>query len=350
MTGTAFHLDRNMRRFEQMVAVFTLCWVMVVSTAMTTHSAEPSPEELQRYQTVKIPSSFDGTQQPIRYWAPQDPGSEPRPLLVFLHSWSGDYTQNNSAWLGEAIQRGWLFVHPNFRGRNDHPEACGSAAARQDIVDSVDWMIARYPVDSKRIYLAGSSGGGHMSMLMAGYHPDRFSAVSAWVGISDLAEWYKFHTPDGQPQNYARMIMKSLGGPPGASEKIDQQYAERSPLSRIANVGDLRLDLCAGVHDGRTGSVPFLHTLWAFNQVAQANGGEPVSAELMDELWENQGRKDKSQQVHDPDFERAIHLRRHVGKARVTIFEGGHEGLPTSACRWLEKQSRPTSIGKKEKE
>ena len=39
---------------------------------------------------------------------------------------------------------------------------------RQDILDAVDWVLKRYPVDEKRIYLTGTSGGGHMSMLMAG--------------------------------------------------------------------------------------------------------------------------------------------------------------------------------------
>src|SRR5690606_33435945 len=88
----------------------------------------------------------------------------------------------------------------------------------------------RYKVDSNRVYLAGVSGGGHMSLLMAARHPERFSAVSAWVGISDLAEWYRFHAPDGEPRGYARMVAASCGGPPGSSEEVDRQYRERSPI------------------------------------------------------------------------------------------------------------------------
>ncbi len=90
------------------------------------------------------------------------------------------------------MSRGWAFVEPNFRGVNDHPEACGSALARQDILDSIDWIQTQRPIDSQRIYLAGISGGGHMTMLMVAWHPDRFSAASAWVGSATWPSGTRF--------------------------------------------------------------------------------------------------------------------------------------------------------------
>jgi hypothetical protein len=33
-------------------------------------------------------------------------------------------------------------------------------------------------------------------------------------------------------------------------------------------------------------------------------------------------------------------LRRFAGKARVTIFEGGHESIPEAAIAWLEQHKR----------
>ena len=38
-----------------------------------------------------------------------------------------------------------------------------------------------------------------------------------------------------------------------------------------------------------------------------------------------------------------LFLRRNAGPARVTIFDGGHEGLPHAACEWLSKQHRKTT-------
>ena len=294
---------------------------------------------------IEVKSTLDGSMQPSLIWAPQSAKTTPTPLFVFLHSWSGNYKQNNAKWLKEAQQRGWIYLHPNFRGVNQQPEACGSKLARQDILDAIDYVIKHYDVDQSRIYLAGSSGGGHMTMLMAGHHPDRFSAASAWVGISDLAAWYHFHVKDGKPQNYARMILKSLTEKPGVSTKVDSEYRDRSPLYWIANATDVPLDLNAGVTDGKTGSVPFAHTLNAFNALAKQNQTTPVSQKEMQQLWDHGKLKtpQPTDEVIDETYGRDIHLRRNSGKARVTIFEGGHEGLPQPACEWLSKQTRDTS-------
>lgn len=303
------------------------------------------PTELPATVEVRIQSTIDHSLQPSLYWVPERSGSRPIPLLVFLHSWSGDYTQDRSPWLQEAVDRGWMLILPNFRGRNDHPEACGSALARQDILDCIDWAQANHRIDPSRIYLAGVSGGGHMSLLMAGRHPERFSAVSAWVGISDLADWYRFHVKDGVPQRYAEMIAACCGGAPGDSEAVDREYFERSPINWLANVGDLRLDINAGVTDGKTGSVPIHQALRAFNAVAAAQDAAPVTDQEIEELWISEAltAPRPSDTAADPDYGRDIRLRRTAGETRVTIFDGGHEGLPAAACAWLERQTRRTT-------
>jgi pimeloyl-ACP methyl ester carboxylesterase len=304
-------------------------------------SAKSTPPALQELHIV---SSLDTTEQPSLLWVPPEAAQRPVPLLVYLHSWSGDYRQDNAAWFDEAVRRGWLYLHPNFRGVNNHPPACGSQLARQDILDAVDFVRRKYHVNGERIYLAGSSGGGHMSLLMAGHFPEKFSAVSAWVGITDLADWYRFHTVGGKQGNYARMIANSLGGPPGHSAEVDSQYRERSPLFHLHRATQLPLDIAAGVHDGHTGSVPIFHSLRAFNVVSQAGGHPAIAEEEMNQLW-NQGRLERplaSDQVDDPSYGRKILLRRHAGPVRITIFEGGHEGLARAGCEWLAEQRRMT--------
>lgn len=299
--------------------------------------------ELPRLAEIRVTSTHDGTPQPSRLWLPDAAATEPTPLLVSLHSWSGDYTQDRSRWHQQAVDHGWIYLQPNFRGVNDHPEACGSPAARQDILDAIDWVIGRHNVDTSRIYLAGVSGGGHMSLLMAARHPERFSAVSAWVGISDLASWYRFHARGGKPERYARMIAACCEGAPGTSSAVDRQYRERSAIHYMHQAVGLPLDVNAGVRDGKIGSVPIHHSLRAFNVVAQAGGHETIPETEMDRLWE-QGRLTPPQpgdEAADPTYGRAIRLRRQAGAARVTIFDGGHEAFPGAACAWLARQSRP---------
>ena len=294
---------------------------------------------------ISVTSQLDQSKQPSLIWVPEQAKSQPTPVFVFLHSWSGNYKQDNTMWLKEAVNRNWIYLHPNFRGANKSPQACGSKFARQDILDSLDYVLKNYNVDRSRIYLAGASGGGHMAMLMAGHHPERFSAVSAWVGISDIADWYRFHVKKGVPQNYAKMILKSLGQAPGKSKEIDLDYADRSPIFHLQNVGKLPIDLSAGVRDGHDGSVPIHHTMRAYNVIAKAHGKQLISDEEMDQLW-NKGKLASPQDgdtVEDETYAREIHLRRKTDTARVTIFEGWHEGLCNPACKWLEKQKRATA-------
>lgn len=328
--------------------------VLCLSGAQTLTAAEKSPEaqsaDNPTLKLIEVKSTLDQSLQPSLIWAPESAKTKPTPLLVYLHSWSGNYKQNNAKWLKQAQQRGWIYLHPNFRGVNQQPEACGSRLARQDILDAIAFVIDHFDVDQSRVYLAGSSGGGHMTMLMVGHHPDRFSAASAWVGISDLADWYRFHVKDGKPQRYAQMILKSLSAKPGTSKEVDAEYRDRSPLYWIANATEVPLDLNAGVTDGQTGSVPFMHTLRAYNALAKKNHSPLITQKEMQQLWD-QGKLQNPRpgdELPDETYGRDIHLRRKSGQARVTIFQGGHEGLPEPACAWLAKQSRDTSgFGKK---
>ena len=325
----------------------SLCWRMAVaglflSGAVCCFGSDAEDGALPDLREIQLASTLDGTCQPSLLWVPESARARPAPLLVYLHSWSGDYRQNNSPWHKEAVSREWIYLHPNFRGPNKRPEACGSELARQDVLDSIDHVLANNKVDTSRIYLAGSSGGGHMAMLMAAYAPHRFSAVSAWVGISDLAEWYRFHLKDGKPKPYARMVVASCGGPPGVSPDVDAQYRARSPIFHLHKVGDLPIDLNAGIHDGHKGSVPISHTLRAFNVIAKRKGHTLVSEAEMTALWEagRVAEPKTATEVVDATYARRILLRRHADSARITIFDGGHEGLSRPACEWLAQQQR----------
>lgn len=306
--------------------------------------------DLPELEQIEVMSTLDGTMQPSLLGVPDEARRQPTPLLIYLHSWSSDFKQDNSRWQAQAVRRGWIYLHPNFRGINKHPQACGSNLARQDIIDALDWVQSNYNVDKERIYLAGTSGGGHMTLLMGSYFPHRFSAISAWVPISDLSEWYRFHTQDGKRDHYAQMTVDCLGGPPEnegngpVSTDVQDAYRERSPVFHLAQAGRLPIDIAAGVHDGHTGSVPVTHTLHAFNRIAAALGEPVVTDEEMRELREErQLRKPlHSDRAADQEFGREILLRRTAWESRVTIFDGGHEGLPGPSCVWLSRQRRST--------
>ena len=314
--------------------------VAVILTTLLFSSSPGSVPAGQR-QKVSIPSSVDGSRQPCYVILPDrfEPDGPAVPLLVSLHTWSGSVEQRLQGMEQAAERRGWIYLFPHFRGPNQSPDACGSLEAQQDILDAVDWALQQY---RRRVYLTGVSGGGHVAMLMAGRHPERWTAVSAWVGISDLSAWHARHADD----NYGLMLRRCCGGAPADSPQVDRQYRDRSPLTWLDGAADVPLDLAAGVHDGHQGSVPIRHTLNAFNVVARAKGLPGITDKEIAQLSRRDGRLENPRPEDapdDPTFGRAIYLRRTAGNARVTIFEGGHERLDEASAAWLSRHVGPKS-------
>lgn len=304
---------------------------------------------LPEARKIEIPSTLDGVVQPCRVWRGdvEQPDDTPRPLLISLHTWGGGYDQESYSFIREGLARGWHCIMPHFRGPNVRPEACGSAGARQDVLDAVTWGKANLPVDIDRVYLIGGSGGGHMTMRVVAQAPEVFAAASAWCGITDLAAWHREHVRDGVADHYAQQIEACVGGVPGSSPQVDQEVHDRSPLPHIHLAADVPLDIAHGIHDGKKGSVPFWHSIWAYNRIARQLGQAEVSQREIDELWQD-GKLAQPQPGDtqpDPDYgQRAIYLRRQAGKVRLTIFEGGHETVPLAGCQWLAGHSRKGTV------
>jgi dienelactone hydrolase len=297
------------------------------------------------FTEVEITSTVDGKPQKALWWHPEVATETAVPLLVMLHTWSGNYQQKNwkEAGLVECERRGWAMIHPDFRGPNRRPQACGSDLAVQDILDAVAWVRGQIRIDPRRIYLVGTSGGGHMSLLMAGRAPELWAGVSAWVPISDVAAWHRQTTEAGR-KNYAGNCEKACGGKPGDSPAVDAQYRRRSPLTYLHRVKGLPLDINAGIHDGYTGSVPVSQSLHAFNTAAIANGQDKSALSTAQIHWFRTQRIVPAELTGERQDEagrvRPILFRRTAGPARITIFDGGHEGDMPTAFRWLEKQLR----------
>lgn len=310
----------------------TLPILALVTLGLTFCGAQGAPAE---DTVITVRSSIDGAEQPCEFVPSNKEGAQP--MLVFLHPWSAHFDGFDiSAWRIEARSRGWHFLAPDFRGPNRRPEACGSRLARQDILDAVAHVLQKHPIDERRIYLAGTSGGGHMAMVMAAHAPEQWAAVSEWCGISGLAAWHQETKAAGR--KYCKDIEAVVGGAPGSSAAVDRELRYRSPVFHLAAARGLPIDFNAGIHDGHTGSVPVHHTLDAFNAVARARGDAPVSKKEIARLSARQGLDTTAEP--DPVYGRVIHFRRTSGDARVTIFEGGHEGIAEAACAWLAQHKR----------
>ena len=282
-------------------------------------------------------SRIDNSMQPVLFRAARASG--PRPLVVCLHTWSADLTQNSDNYFFRAAARDWHCIFPYFRGPNWTPEACGSDFVVSDLECAVEYVRSVADVDDSRIYLVGGSGGGHASLLMAGRKPELWTAVSAWCPISDVAKWHEFSVRDGQI--YAEHIRLACGGDPQKDAAAYEQAMHRSPVTYLQR-GKCLVDIGTGIHDGHGGySVPVSHSVEAFNLLAAPEDRiAPEDIEFMVK-YERIPEHLKYQGDADPAYgPNKVLLRRVSGLVRLTLFEGAHNLLPGPAFGFLERQSR----------
>jgi len=296
------------------------------------------------FREVQIKSSADETLQPARWFAPANAGDEAVPLVVLLHTWSHDYRQDAHAkpLLIACKKRGWALIQPNFRGPNRRPAACASKLAIADVLDAVEYGKKHAKIDDSRIYLVGTSGGGHMALVMAHSAPQVWAGVSSWVPVVDLAAWHAETKAAGR--HYWKEIEAVCGGPPGTSAKVDAEYRARSPLFHLHNAQGVSIDLNVGIHDGHTGSIPVCHSLLAFNALAAANGEK--DRQLSDDQIDHIRRERtiphalRDETGDEPNRRRELLFRRSARPVRLSIFDGGHEGDMPTAADWLAEQRR----------
>ncbi len=238
---------------------------------------------------IFVKSTLDGTMQPSFFYKSDSP--EKRPLLVGLHTWSYERSNQIKNMLPLAEKYDFNLLLPEFRGKNlsSNPnckQACGSELAKQDIQDAIDYLIANDLVDKDNIFLLGLSGGGHMALLMAGKCPEYFKAIGAYVPITDLSRWAEENT------GYAPHILACCG--------TKKEMLRRSPISYVDTIAKANLKIFHGKDDP---IVPVSHSIRLFNTIVKKH---PTARVYLD------------------------------------IFDGGHEIDMQTATYWILSQYNPT--------
>jgi lysophospholipase L1-like esterase len=289
------------------------------------------------FRIAQVISSYDSAAQPLVFY--KSKSKTPQPLIVSLHSWSGDYQQTDSI-AAEIVERDWNYVHPHFRGANNHPLSCGSNAAVQDIEDAIRFMLKMGGIDSNDIHIMGGSGGGYMTLVC--YHKLKrtIKSFQAWVAISDLEAWY--HESLSRTPRYSQDILKCTG------DTLSLNIAEarrRSPLYMdfLNTRRKTPLLIAAGVHDGYQGSVPITHSIKMYNKILKdmgvKNPQEMVSDKDMLELVVKR---------HFPNRDaglwcgyRKVHFfRRFDETVSLMLFEGKHEQLVKYTLGFINKDKK----------
>ncbi|AEG94045.1 esterase, Carbohydrate Esterase Family 1-like protein [Ramlibacter tataouinensis TTB310] len=130
-----------------------------------------------------------------KLFIPAGAGSGPLPLVVMLHGCTQDPddfaagTRMNELAQAEGFfvlypaqaqranpQRCWNWFKPNHQGRGrGEPEL---------LAGMVRGLMARYPIDPDRVYVAGLSAGGAMAAIVAAAYPEIFAAAGVHSGLA----------------------------------------------------------------------------------------------------------------------------------------------------------------------
>ena len=182
------------------------------------------------------------------------------PMVVSIHG--GPASERNPGWPGTFFDltvlsaRGYFVFFPNPRGSYGQGEAFTKANVKdfgygdlRDILAGVDHVLKEYPVDPKRIGIAGWSYGGFMTMW-AVTQTQRFRAAVSGAGLSNWQSYYGENSIDQWMIPYF-----------GASVYDDPAvYAKSSAINFIKNVKTPTL-VVVGELDGEC-PAPQSHEFW----------------------------------------------------------------------------------------
>lgn len=292
------------------------CYVIFAQAAM--------PEACERHA---IKSSLDGSERNL-FVCIGHKGKAP--LVVLLPAWSGGFPYAQEV-IDEVAKREWNLVAPMHRGPLKTNDAIGTRYVVQDVIDAISYAENQGLVNSRHIYLLGTSGGWYTALMVAAYHPELIAGVSSWAAMTNLSDWYKETKNNGQ--QYYKQLESALGLP----ELESDLYRERSPVTYLSELKKIPLDINHGIGDGHHGSVYLSHALNFFNAIAAPT--DKISPQLIEELMREKSTV-RENHLDNSYGAKSVLFRRHSGLTRLTVFDGTHEMVPDAAMEWFSKQSK----------
>ena len=192
----------------------------------STITDEFNKTDLQEPKIVPIPSSHAEQDIYTRVYLPYTskyPG--PRPLVLFSHG--AGYTQHaNYQWSYYSREHmyhtllanlGFIVVSPDFRASSGYGRDWRTEIYRnmgypelEDFQDSIDYAVAQYNADPKRVGIYGGSYGGFMTLMAMFLEPDTYKAGAALRSVTDWAHYNHgytsniLNTPEIDPESYQR--------------------------------------------------------------------------------------------------------------------------------------------------
>jgi dipeptidyl aminopeptidase/acylaminoacyl peptidase len=182
--------------------------------------------------------SADGTA--IEGWllppANYDAAKGPYPLIVVSHG--GPHAATGYAFDFKKqffAANGYFVLDTNFRSSTGYGDAFKWATwgewgkkDGEDVVSGIDYAIAHYPIDARRVGHTGHSYGGFMTNWLITQYPDRFAAAITGAGITNWLSDY------GTADIYRTKETEFFGAP--WDKDARERMIHQSPLTYAGNV------------------------------------------------------------------------------------------------------------------
>jgi dipeptidyl aminopeptidase/acylaminoacyl peptidase len=215
---------------------------------------------ISRYQdslaTVK-PISFksrDGLTIHGYLTVPKGTAGKGLPMVLLVHGgpWSRDYWGYHSS-VQFLANRGYAVLQINYRGSTGYGRAFIEASRGEfagkmhtDLIDGVDWAVAKGIADPQKIAIFGGSYGGYATLVGLTFTPDIFACGVDVFGISNLITFTQ--SVPKYWKNWMPYWYKYVGNPNDPEDR--RRMKAKSPLFRVDQIKRPLL-IIQGAHDAR---------------------------------------------------------------------------------------------------
>jgi len=164
----------------------------------------------------------------------------PAPMVLLVHGgpWARDGYGFNRAhqWLAN---RGYAVLSVNFRGSTGFGKAFVNAAnlewgakMHDDLIDAVDWAVAKGVAERDKVAIMGGSYGGYATLAGLTFTPEVFACGVDIVGPSNLETLLETIPPYWEP--VVKQFHERMGNPETREGK--QLLVDRSPLHKADRI------------------------------------------------------------------------------------------------------------------
>jgi acetyl esterase/lipase len=187
--------------------------------------------------------SYDGMRISARLYLPhqQQDFKKPYPLVYYVHGGPHSQERPDFTWFSMPLIQfltlsGFAVFVPNVRGSKGYGMRYTKLVDRDwggndrlDHVYAMKVLEADPRVDTKRAGVVGRSYGGYMTLILAGWHPDVWSAAVDMFGPYDLITFLQRIPPTWVP--YYKIVLGDL------DVGEDRAFLEeRSPRTRLTDL------------------------------------------------------------------------------------------------------------------